>query len=617
MRHRLFALTMLTLTVLAAVGRGQPEELLTKAERTGYTQTATHAEVMDLARRLADRSPRVHLAELGRSVEGRELPLLVVADPPVATPEEAKASGKVVALLIGNIHAGEVCGKEALMMLARELAFADEPGVLKSVIVCIAPIYNADGNERMEPGNRPGQVGPERMGVRPNAQGFDLNRDFMKAEAPETQALIRFLRRWDPHVFVDTHTTNGSAHRYVLTYSGPKHPAGDAELIRWVRDGMLPRVTETLRETKGHETFFYGNFEDDHTKWTSFPAEPRYSTNYVGLRNRIAILSEAYSYAPFKDRVIATLDFCRAIVEDAAARKDEIVKLLREVDRRASRAGESPQDDDLVAVRTRAAPLGEKAAVKGFEMEQRDGRRVATEQPKDYECELWLDYESELAVRRPWAYLIPPHLSVVVESLKRHGITVEELREDAELDAERLRIDSIERADRPFQGHRMTRVTASAEAVAPRIEAGTAIVRTAQPLGPLAVLLLEPMSEDGLTLWNALDDGLRLGEPYPILRVLTPVPLTRSDQPPIDEDRIFDRPITFDSVYRDRRRPDLNGSPVRVGEWLDDEHFAQTKDGTRYAVNARTGRATAQPQPDTSALRQALAALPTIDDATV
>lgn len=616
MRHAPLLVVLFILTASATICRAQPEDLLTTAERTGYTQTATHADVMDLARRLADRSPRVHLTELGRSVEGRELPLLIVAEPPVTTPEEARASGKVIVLLIGNIHAGEVCGKEALMMLARELALADDPGVLKSIIVCIAPIYNADGNERMEPGNRPGQVGPERMGVRPNAQGYDLNRDFVKAEAPETRALIRCLRRWDPHVFVDTHTTNGSAHRYVLTYSGPKHPAGDAELIRWVRDGMLPRITETLRDTKGHETFFYGNFEDNHAKWTSFPAEPRYSTNYVGLRNRIAILSEAYSYAPFKDRVVATLDFCRAIIEDAAGRKDEIIKLLSDADRRAARAGESPKADDHVAVRTRAVPLADKAPVKGFETEEREGRRVATDRPRDYECELWLDYEAELSVRRPWAYLVPSHLSAVIESLKRHGITVEELRETAELDAELLRVDTLEQAERPFQGHRTTRVTTSAEAAAPRVEAGTAIVRTAQPLGPLAMLLLEPMSEDGLTLWNFLDDHLAPDEPYPIRRVLEPVPLTRSDQPPIDEDRVFDRPITFDSVYRDRRRPDLNGSPVRVGEWIDDEHFAQTKDGTRYTVNARTGRATAQPQPDPSALRDALAALPTIDAAT-
>ena len=205
-----------------------PDDLLTVAERSGFKATARHAEVVALCEALAKSSPLIRLTELGKSGEGRSLPLMIVSNPPVATPEEAKASGKLVVFLFGNIHAGEVDGKEALPMLVRDLVARPDHPLFKQLILAVAPIYNADGNERVSKDNRPGQVGPEEgMGQRENAQGLDLNRDFMKLDAPETRALVRFLNAWDPALTIDTHTTNGSHHRYTITYEGPKNPAGD------------------------------------------------------------------------------------------------------------------------------------------------------------------------------------------------------------------------------------------------------------------------------------------------------------------------------------------------------------------------------------------------------
>lgn len=586
------------------------QDLTTTAERSGFSQTSTHAEVMALCEALAADSAAISLSTLGQSGEGRTLPLLIVADPPVSTPEEARAAGKLVALLIGNIHAGEICGKEALLMLARELGTTKDHPLLKDYVICLAPIYNADGNERMAEGNRPGQVGPERMGVRPNAQGLDLNRDFIKAEAPETRALLRAFRQWDPDVFIDTHTTNGSHHRYVLTYSGPKHPGGDTEILEYVRDTMLPRVTESLRESHGHETFTYGNFAKDHTQWTTFPAAPRYSTNYFGMRNRIAILSEAYSYATFEERVIATRDFCRAVLEDIAAHRDEAAALFEAADKRAA-SGSSRTDP--TPIRTTPVALPEPATAKGFVEVEEEGRRVATDEEQDYEVEVLDDFIARDEVQRPWGYIVPSDRADIASLLQCHGIEVEIVREDAELDAEISVIDTATQNAQAFQGHRMVTAETTVKAEARQIDAGAYLVRVDQRLGNLVVAMLEPEAEDSLLTWNFFDDGLEPGTEHPVLRVPESTPLLTATLPALEEDREAKKPITYEAL-NSRNRPNLGGSPMRSVEWRDDEHYIVSRGRDRWLVEAATGRyietVTGE---DRSAIDAAIETLPGID----
>ena len=327
-----------------------PDELATVAERSGFQATARHEEVVALCRALAEKSPHVRYAELGASAEGRPLPLLILADPPVATAEEAAKSGKVVVAAIGGIHSGEVCGKEGLMMLARELAADPSPDYLKGLVVVLAPMVNPDGDARRAKDNRPGQAGPDSgVGTRGNARGLDLNRDFIKLEAPETQALVKFLNAWDPHLFIDTHATNGSRHRYTITYDGPRNPAGDPSLIDYARSKLFPALTEAFERETGLQAYYYGSFPEDHARWDSFPALGRFGTNYVGLRNRIGVLSEAYSYAPFEARVKATRDFVRECLKYASTHQDEIKNLLDQARKAASEP--KPESPRRVALR--------------------------------------------------------------------------------------------------------------------------------------------------------------------------------------------------------------------------------------------------------------------------
>jgi hypothetical protein len=488
-------------------------DLPTVAEKSDFKSTSTHEEVLAFVRDLAKRSKLVTLDELGTSQEGKKLPLLILADPPIASAEEAAKSGKLVVFLMGNIHAGEVDGKEALLALARDIALAKVHPWLEKLIIIVVPIFNADGNDRIARTNRPEQNGPVNgVGIRANAQGFDLNRDFIKLESPEVSALVRFFNRWDPALIVDTHTTNGSFHRYTLTFDGPRHPAADARVIEYCREKWLPDARRMLKDKTGFDSFFYGNFDAKHMRWESYPALPRYGIQYVALRNRIALLSESYVYASYQVRVSASRAFVEGCLEHAAAHCETIAKLVAEADK--------PRD--RIPLRIKTVSLGKRVVIKGYVEEERDGQRKPTNQAKDYEVDPILRCESTETVERPWAYLLPADQRKAVEVLRLHGVSIRELAEDAKIEVESARVTKLMRAEREFQKHRSISLETEVRAEKRTIAAGTLVIRTDQRLGMLTSFMLEARSEDGLASWNFFDDALADGKEFPVLRVVKP-----------------------------------------------------------------------------------------------
>jgi dipeptidyl-peptidase 4 len=595
---RLRTLSLLTL-LLAAPALAQDLPLHTVAEKSDFQTTSRHADVVAYCEQLAKQSPLVRLGQLGTSHEGRKLPLVIVADPPVETPEQAAQSGKLVVFAMGNIHAGEVDGKEALLMFLRDLATGPDRGLLKQLVFVCAPIFNADGNERISKENRRSQAGPaEGVGVRANAQGFDLNRDFVKLESPEVRALVRLFTKWDPAAFIDCHTTNGSYHRYTITYEGGRSLAGDAKLVSFLRDTLLPDVTRRLEQETKYKSYFYGNFTPDRKGWETVPATPRYGIHYMGLRNRIAILSESYTYAPFKDRILATRGFVRAICEYLAEHKDQVRKLLD--DARSATANAKPGTP--LVLREKPVPLPRPHQLLGYVEEQRNGRRRPTDQPKEYEVQYYGAGEPTLTVDRPYAYLFPAALARVLENLQRHGIDVDELREDVELDVEAYRVDKVRRLP-AFQQHQPVAVEVTPRKESRQVAAGTILVRTAQPLGALAAYLLEPQSPDGLGTWNFFDPQLKEGGDYPVLRLPAAAPVHTTRVRALPEDRTFNKTIT-----RGRPLPNFTGDPIAIAAWLDEEHYLEPRGGRLYKVHARTGRA--EPFLDPARLAKGLRTLP-------
>lgn len=502
----------------------------TVPERTAFARTSTHAEVLAFLDSLATRGAGVTVGQLGTSTQGRRIPYVIAARPMVATPAEARRSGKPVLYIQANIHAGEVEGKEAVQALLRELTLGSLRPLLDSVIVLAVPIYNTDGNEALGPTdrNRPGQNGPGVVGLRPNGQGYDLNRDYVKQEAPETRASLAFITEWDPDLFMDLHTTNGSYHGYALTWS-PGLNANVTTANTWVQDRALSEIRQRTRARHALETFAYGNFRNQDPDslllgWVTYESGPRFGTNLMGM-SRLSILSEAYSNDTFERRIAATFAFVVETIRYMAARWDDARRVLATTissrpDSVVIRSTFAlPRSDTVVAEITRAA--GEGAGPFARRVRTGEMRRIVMPVVDRF-----------MATRReaiPVAYALDPQWTDVVERLRRQGIVVEQLQQPWSGRSERFTVDSTVSSPRAFEGHRMMRVEGAwAAGSRDSLPIGTFLVPTGQRLGMVAAFLLEPASEDGYTTWNFFDRALRARAAHPVRRlaVIPPVPRT-------------------------------------------------------------------------------------------
>ena len=495
-------LTLLSIATPGLIAQDIPKELLSVAESSDFKATSTSQQVVDFVDECASRAEHVTRMDWGTTGEGRPMVSAVVARP-AYDPENP--DGRLVVLLLGNIHSGECAGKEGLLMLLREMTLDDDHPWLKDVVTIVAPNYNADANDRVgeNQNHRRGQNGPEQgMGLRENVQQLDLNRDFMKLESPEARSLVALMDKYKPHVFMDLHTTNGSRHRYELTYDIPHNPNCPQPIRDYMRNVMMPAVTSDLKE-KNFNAFYYGNLNRDNTTWTTYGHEPRYSTEYFGMRGRLGILSEAYSYAPYETRVKVSKAFTESCVSFAQANAQKIKDLL---DATEAQVVAGKQREFSLDAQVKA--FDKKFTILGFK----------DDEPFDYEVDFIGDYEPINTTILPDYYVIPREYWWQVNRLRMHGIEVK-FGPWKEFDKHQtFVVKEIRKSPRAFQGHQMQKLETELIDNALRLDPEAYYVSTRQPLGLLAAALLEPESNDSLATWNFFDRDLKIDHPFPVTR---------------------------------------------------------------------------------------------------
>jgi Zinc carboxypeptidase len=549
------------------------ETLLTVAEASHYRRTSTHREVQDFCRALSDRSPLVHLTEIGTSGEGQPITALIVSDKRAFTPELARKQKKVVVLIEANIHAGEVEGKEASLALVRDLTSDPKHKELWSkVCLVLVPNFNPDGNDRISPKNRAldlanleGQVNPEEgVGMRYTGEGWNLNRDSMKQEAPETRAMAKAYQRFWPHLFIDCHTTDGSLHRYDLTYDCPRSNNAMFAPVRALNHALLASVSASVEKSHHFKSQWYGNFvreAEPESGWHTYPALPRFGSHYRGLHGRLDVLLETYSYISYARRCETTRAWLFELLRYAARNAQKIQAVLAEQEKQSlTRAPDPRTRVELgygVAKRDGKGALifdypayalaGDALKILSFDRESLSARRYPGKKQATYTVPHLRGFVATESARLPFAYLVP---STLASRLEGHGITFQKLASDQRFDVESYVIVAKEEtfspdvaANVPQKGEAEvplsqkpspvrfeTVLSVRAERRELTAQAGMLLVPTAQRSGVLASYLLEPHSDDGFTRWQFLDSDLAVGGIYPIHRLLTHVtPRTRPE----------------------------------------------------------------------------------------
>jgi hypothetical protein len=566
---------------------------LTRAERTNFTETSHYDDVVAFLDSLKTLGAKIEIGSIGKTIEGRSLPYVIASRPLVKTPAEARRLNRPIAYIQANIHAGEVEGKEAMLSLLRDLLFDKKKNVLDSIVLIVQPIYNADGNERFAPQarNRGAQNGPEMVGTRQNAQGWNLNRDYIDLDAPESRGSVAMLNAWNPDLFMDLHTTDGSVHGYALTYSPPLTPTAVNVLPYATK--MLAEIRRRMLDREGFYVNDYGDFSRPRpdgrggapggalggggfgrgaapttaaesaaargrrggggrggpsleqmiadsiptSGWVFSTYEPfaRYGTNYYGLRNRIAILSEAFSHDPFARRVASTYDFVSEILSYVAEHKGEVMNVGKQGDAKVIAWGNNPSTSPKLSLRsrmdtTRIEDVRVEEVTTLTDSSKREpgmGMRQRTGIIKNVRMPVMASFTPTLTSTLPFAYAFDEKTAkAIVPYLRMHGITVEQLSAPAKVSMQTFRVDTVMDRGRSETSRMMKDVGGTWNAATDeQLPAGTYEVRAAQPYGLLAFYLLEPESEDGLMQWSFYDGIVAPHTNFPVTRITRPATL--------------------------------------------------------------------------------------------
>lgn len=487
----------------------------TPAERAKFETTPSYAETRSYLQRLAEAVPdRIRLTRFGVSPQGRELMLVVAAKNGEFTPAAAHASGKPILLVQAGIHAGEIEGNDAGLMLLRDLSVgAKRAALLDRAILVYLPIFNVDGHENASPYHRINQRGPREMGFRATAQRLNLNRDYTKADAPEMRDWLAMFDAWMPDLFMDIHTTDGADYAYDLTWYreewGPLHPA----VKRWQAEAFDEAILPAFKK-QGHLAAPYLELVDhrDITKGiANFGSGPRFSTGYVALRNRAAVLVETHMLKPYAVRVRATYDLIVATLAHLNRDGEGLRKAVAAADADTiARAADAQATLPIVfRTSTQSVPF----TLKGYAFTQEASAisadtwvRYDPRRPKTYVIPDFHDLVATESVHPPAAYLIPAEWPQIADKLRLHGLRVDKIEHPLSLRVERYRLAAPRWAEQPFEGRHMLREFAqNAETTEASFAAGAYLVSLDQRAANVAITLLEPRAADSLLRWGFFD----------------------------------------------------------------------------------------------------------------
>lgn len=578
---------------LAASTKASPPDLITTGEKTDWMETAPYAEAVAIAHKMERASPLVKVQNIGTTPEGRTMIAIVVSKDRAFTPEAAARTNKVVMLIQSGIHAGEIEGKDTVLMLIRDMVVSKKyASWLDHMIFVVIPVFNVDGHEYFSPYHRVQQQGPRDTGLRANAQRLNLNRDYIKADTPEMRAWLRVFNAWTPDFHIDNHVTDGADFQYDVTWDMARNQDIAEPVRSWVRGKFVPELNKRM-EADGHIVAPYGALSGGGRGGRGGapgggapPARefymevfsPRYSHLFAAVQNRPSLLVETHSLKTAKTRAWAHYDIMRHTIETILLDPEALRKSVREADREiASRAGNRAAEPVYLAgkVSDKKEPLVYHSLKRGPFKSEISGSMVDRflAEPDDINTAIHDQIDTTAEAQAPLGYLVPAAWQDMVELLKLHGVEMEKTTKTIEREFETYRFSGV-KFGQSFEGR--VNVTFDQKLVKEKIEipAGSWWIPMKQRRARLILSMLEPAGPDALAHWgfmNQIFEGREGAGDYltePVARRMM------ADNPQLRDE--FEAKLASDAAF-------AADSRARLQWWMQRSKY-EASDNLRYPI---------------------------------
>lgn len=499
------------LGILFLIIYAQADEWETYYEKSNFLETPRYEQTIEFCKKMADASKQITYRGFGMSPQGRELPLLIVDKNGNSEPQPVKESGKAILFIEAGIHAGEIDGKDAGLMLIRDLVLRDKyPGLLDHVTILFVPIFSVDGHERFSAYNRFNQNGPKEMGWRVTAQNLNLNRDFVKADAPEMQAWLKLFQKWLPDFFVDCHVTDGADYQYVVTYSIEIRGNMPDGITEWTKQNYLPQL-ESAMAAEGYLIFPYVAFREKHNPLSgvnSWVCKPKLAHGYTAIQNRQGLLIETHMFKPYKQRVSGTYYTLLHTLRIMDQQYEQLKRANLQSDQYTASAEFRKRPFPLLFEKTADTIMIDYAgySIKKENSEVSDTVRVIYEsEPENIKIPFYHKQKPKLTVQLPEAYIVPAEWTSVIQRLEWHGVQYERLKDLRKFKIETYRFKNVRWQQKPYEGRHPLTYQYDVVTLEKEFPAGSVLIPMNQRTAPVAAHLLEPDAPDALVSWGFFD----------------------------------------------------------------------------------------------------------------
>lgn len=519
---KLFLLSLVLLLAHQALPQKEDQSWETVFEKSGFVSTADYEQTMKYFQNIADNCEFAELLSFGVSPQGRKLKYLLVTKENKKMVPSGKKLFKPTILIINGIHSGEIEGKDASMILLREILITKEKEyLLDSVNIIVIPIFNVDGHERISRYNRINQNGPEEMGWRTTAQNLNLNRDWMKADAPEMQAMLKLVNEWYPDFIIDTHTTNGADYQYTVTYSVEWSKNMFQTTADWLGKKFVPYLEKEINK-KGFLIFPYvylKNWDKGLDEGLIYlPSTPRFSSGYFALQNRPMLLVETHMLKPYKDRVYSTKAVLETTLEFIFNNSTRLKKINQQAD---EHTGKLYEEGKYLPITFSNTDKYDVMNFRGYEYYWDSStvsgakKLVYTDRKKDFEVKYFSDIVVTDSVKVAKGYYVPPEYSFLAEKLHLHGlnaILIENELKDVEVT--RYKFKDVKFAASPYEGRQTVTFNYDTYTEEVNIPKGSYLYLTNQRTARVLTHLLEPKSADSFVRWGFMNQIFEQKEYY-------------------------------------------------------------------------------------------------------